>query len=306
MASSFNTSKELALEFAMALAAKKGLVAEVMPLLQAVDGENTIKLPQGAFGGPMNTLAANATSVSLSDVFTYEGEIVLAHKVIKHQMSKATWRSHRGMQAAGLGLAQSLHTTLDTVGFDGLAGLFSAAHPRVGTGAGQVGSGKKVLDTGLAYLQGEAGAGTQDNLITSALSETSLNTAIKLMANYRTDRGNMLHLGVNGGLVLVVSTKNMQLAHELVRSQMSGSDMADNFVRGIVSKVVVWAGFADDDDWFLIDPANCPVAVGWDPAQTEVRYSETTDGLFVELVAETKVGFGVAPYEPGIIGANVA
>jgi len=306
MASSFNTNKILGYEFAVALAAKKGLIAEVMPLIPAQDGETTIELTQGAFGGPMNTVSANATDVSLSDLFTYKGSFNLEHKVVKHRILKSTWRSQRGMKDAGVGLAQSLQTAIDKCGFDGLAGLFNAAHPRVGTGAGQVGSTKKFLDTGLAYLQGEAGAGTQDNLITSALSETSLNTAIKLMAQYRTDRGNMLHLGLNGGLVLVVSTKNMQLAHELVRSQLSGSDMADNFLRGIVSRVVVWAGFADDDDWFLIDPANCPVAVGWDPNQTEVRYSETTDGLFVELVAETKIGFGVAPYEPGIIGANVA
>lgn len=305
MASSFNATKILQVAMLSAMATNSGLAGRAMRFIDS-DGAPTVECAQGAFGGTMATLSGTATSVTPSDAFTFKSTTTLAHKVLKHVVPKSTVRGDAGFADVGAQLARTLVTTIDKTGFDGLEGLFSLAHPRVGTGAGQVGSGKKFLDTGLAYLQGESGAGTQDNLITSALSETALNTAIKLLLQQRSDRGVNLSLGANGGLVLVVSPKNVQLAHEIVRSQLSGSDMADNFVKGIVSSIVTWQFTTDDDDWFLIDPVNCPVGVAWDSAQTDVRVSETTDGLFWEFVVETKLAFFVSPYETGIIGANVA
>lgn len=305
MASSFGATKIVQAAMLSALATNSGLAARAMRLVDT-DGAGQFRAAQGAFGGTMGTLTATATSVTPSDAFTFESTATLVHKVLQHKVPKSTVRGDAGFADVGKQMADTLVATIDKTAFDGLEGLFALAHPRVGTGAGQVGSGKKYLDTGLAYLQGESGAGTQDNLHTTALSETSLNTAIKLLIQQRSDRGVPLALGANGGLVLVVAPKNLQLAHELVRSQLSGADNAANFVNGIVRDIVCWQFTTDDDDWFLIDPANCPVGVAWDSGQTDVRVSETTDGLFYEFTVEAKLAFFVSPYEQGIIGANVA
>lgn len=305
MASSFNATKILQAAMLSALATNSGLAAQAGKLVDT-GGAGQLRLAQGAFGGTLGTLSSTATSVTPSDAFTYESTCTLVHKVLQHKLPKSTVTGDSGFADAGRQMAASLVATIDKTFFDGLEGLFGLAHPRVGTGAGQVGATKKYLDTGLAYLQGESGAGTQDNLITSALAEASLNTAIKLLIAQRSDRGVPLALGANGGLVLVVAPKNLQLAHELVRSQLSGSDMADNFVKGIISRIVCWQFTTDDDDWFLIDPMNCPVGVAWDSGHTDVRVSETTDGLFYEFTIEAKLAFFVSPYENGIIGANVA
>jgi hypothetical protein len=201
-------------------------------------------------------------------------------------------------------LAQVVGNELDAAAGALLSGLFAAAHPRAGAGAGQVGAGKKYLDTGLAFLAGEGGAGTQDNLITSALSEAALNTAIKLLLQYKSDRGVSLNLGSMGGLALVVSPAKAQTAHELVVSALSGADMASNFIKGLVTEIVVTNHLTDEDDWFLIDPANTPLAIAYDsPA---VRLTTQTQGLLHDAVVECRYVACKAPYEPGIIGSNIA
>jgi len=268
-------------------------------------GVQSFRVGQGAFGGIGATLSRTATSASNSDYFTFETSHALDMKVIKHTVPEHTMRSDTGFASAGRQMADAAVGTLDKIAFDGLEGLFSLAHPRAGAGAGQVGAGKKYIDTGLAYLQTEAGAGTQDNLLTAALSETSLNAAIKLLALQRSDRGVALNNGTNGGLVLVVDPLNMQLAHELTKSALSGADNQSNFLRGQFADVVVYPLTTDADDWFLVDLKNAPVGMVLGTLPT-VTMSMTTDGLFVELVAKVECVFFTNPYETGIIGSNVA
>ncbi|MBM5812793.1 MAG: hypothetical protein FJ191_12670 [Gammaproteobacteria bacterium] len=304
MASSIDTNRILTQSFMTALAQAQGQWAKFCKLIDST-GVAQVTLGQGAFGGTMSTVSRTATAnPSASDFFTFESDFAVAHKALVHTFPVQTRASEYAMEDLGVQLAGLVANELDAAAGALLSGLFAAAHPRAGAGAGEVGAGKKYIDTGLAFLAGEAGAGTQDNLITSALAEASLNTAIKLLLQYKSDRGVSLNLGQAGGLCLVVAPKNAQTAHELVVSALSGSDNASNFVKGLVSEIVVTNHLSDDDDWFLIDPKATPLAIAYDsPA---VRLTTQTQGLLHDAVVECRLVACKAPYEPGIIGSNVA
>jgi len=304
MASSIDTNRVLTISFAKALAEKQAQWSKFCRFIDSTD-QAQITLGQGAFGGTMSTVTRTATSnPSASDYFTFESDFAVAHKALIHTVPRHTLTSEYATEQAGRDLADTVSNEIESDAGALLSGLFAAAHPRAGAGAGQVGAGKKYLDTGLAFLAGEGGAGTQDNLLTSALAEASLNSAIKLLLQYKSDRGVSLNLGSMGGLTLVVSPKNAQTAHELVVSALSGADMASNFVKGLVSDIVVTNHLSDDDDWFLIDPKNSPLAIAFD--SPEVRMAPQTQGILVDMVAECRYVACKAPYEYGIIGVNVA
>lgn len=304
MASSQNATAIIQRAFAQAM-------AEAVPLapragrIVPVPGAGSFRVGGGAFGALGATLSTTATTQSLSDWFTFEASHTMTKKVVKQTVPVHTFERDYAMEDAGRQLAESAVGTMDKLFFDGLEALFALAHPRAGAGAGQVGAGKKYLDTALKGLNGEGGEFTQDNLITSALSESALNTAIKLLLQYKHDRGWPLHIGTSGGLVLVVAPKNAQLAHELVTSQLSGADMASNFVKGLIVDVVVYPFTTDDDDWFLIKRDSSPVGLALAKEPT-ARIAPQTDGLFVDLVAEVDTVFFTNPYEYGIVGSNVA
>lgn len=299
MASNQGASKILQAAFAQGLTNTAPLVSRVGRIVNT-GGARTVEIGGGAFGGIGATLSTTATSQSNSDWFTYSASHTVTKKVVKHVVPVHSVNGDYGFEMLGQQLAQSAIKTMDKLFFDGLEGLFAASHPRAGAADGQVGAGKKYIDTALSY----AGGGTQDNKLTSALSETSLNTAIKLLLQYRSDRGIPLHIGSQGGLVLVVDPYNAQVAHELVKSQLSGADMASNFVNGLITDIVVWPFTTDADDWFLVDPSIAPVgmALGSDPT---ARISMSVDGLFYECVAEVDCCFVKSPYEYGIIGSDV-
>ena len=298
MPSNQGASKILQAAFAQGLTDTSPLVSRVGRIV-ATGGARTVDIGGGAFGGIGATLSTTATTQSNSDWFTYSASHTVTKKVVKHVAPVHSVNGDYGFEMLGQQLAQSAIKTMDKLFFDGLEGLFAAAHPRAGAADGQVGAGKKYLDTGLVYS-----GGTQDNKIASALSETSLNTAIKLLLQYRSDRGIPLHIGSQGGLVLVVDPYNAQVAHELVKSQLSGADMASNFVNGLISDIVVWPFTTDPDDWFLIDKSIAPVgmALGSDPT---ARIALSVDGLFYEAVAEVDCCFIKSPYEYGIVGSDV-
>ena len=306
MASANNAPRILQSAFANRMAdnAPKGYAGRIGKVVLC-PGVASYRVGSAAVGGEGSTLTGTATSASNSDWFSFESSFSTVKKYVKSVVPAHTMASDYALADAGGQLADTAQGILDSGFVAGLEGLFAVAHPRVGTGAGQVGAGKYYLDTGLKGLSGESGEFTQDNLITSALAEASLNTAIKLMLQYRHDRGFSLGCGANGGMVLTVGAKNAQVAHELVRSQLSGNDMASNFVNGLITDIVVLPKMTDDDDWYLIDKAKSPIGLAISTEPT-CRISYTTDGLFCELVAEVEYTFWKAPYEGGIIGANIA
>ena len=265
----------------------------------------TLKISGRAIGGLAATLAKTASSLSATDVANFEADVTTVHKVIKHTLNNKMLTTEMGFENAGAELANKVLVSLNKDYFDFLEGLPAAAHPRAGAGAFQVGAGLKYIDTGLSFLLTEPGVGTQDNMITSAFSETALDAAIQLLNKYRDDRGVPLHLGLNGGLTLIVGPKNRKLAGEVVGSDLSGADMATNTLKPLISNVVVWNFTTDEDDWFLVDMNSAPVGTHIAAAPT-VTINPSADGLFTHFVAEYESAPFKAPYEYGIIGSNVA
>jgi hypothetical protein len=302
MAASVSALRILQTSFAQGIAEAQGLASRAGRIIMA-PGVGTFKVGNGAFGGIGQTLSGTATDASLSDYFTFETSHTMVKKVIKSKVPVQTLRNDYAFEQAGMQLAQSAVATLDKGFFDGLEGLFSAAHPRVGTGAGQVGASKKYLDTGLAYLQGESGAGTQDNLLTTAFSQAAVIAAAKLLLSQRNDRGIPLSIGAMGNLVLVCAPANFEVAKQVASSDYTSKELQTNTLKSMISDVVVYP-FADPNDWYLISKPQCPIgiAIGTDPT---ARISTTTDGLFYELVSEVEFTFFKSPYEYGLVGANV-
>jgi hypothetical protein len=273
---------------------------------QVTTGEGgNLSISGRTVGGLAVTLAKTATTMAATDIANFEATVSSVHKVIKHTVNKRLLATEKGFEQIGTEIANKIFVSLNKDYFDFLEGLFAAAHPRAGAGAFQVGAGKKYIDTGLAFLLTKAGAGTQDNLITTAFSETALDAAIQLLNKYKDDAGVPLHLGMNGGLTLVVGPKNRKLAGEVVGSDLSGADMAINTLKPQIGAVVVWNFSTDEDDWFLIDSAIAPVGMHISVAPT-AHMGESTDKLFVDFVAQYEAVPFKAPYEQGIIGSNVA
>lgn len=302
MASSFNADR-VNFGFVHSFAARQALSAQVGLVIQN-PGAESFTVGGAAMGGTAATLGRTATSVTPIDAFSFESTYAHLHRVIPHVLPMDTLQTDYALEKAGRDVAESIMADMDATFFAGLESLPSLAHPRAGAGAGQVGAGLKFCDTGLAYLQGEAGAGTQDNMLTSALSEAALLSALKLLANYKSDRGTPLHLGMGGPLTLVVAPKNMAVAHELTKSLLSGADMQSNYFNGLQINTVVYPLATDDDDWVLIDPARAPIGMSISKAPT-MRVSVTTNGLFAEFTAEWSGAFFAAPYEQGIVFGNV-
>lgn len=302
MASSPNALRILQTSFAQGIAEAQGLSARAGRIIQA-PGIGSFKVGNGAFGGLGQTLSGTATSVSLSDYFTFETSATMAKKVTKSLVPVQTMRNDYAFEQAGMQLAQSAIATMDKGFFDGLEGLFNQAHPRAGTTGGHVGSGKKYLDTGLAYLIGESGAGTQDNLLTTAFSQAAVIAAVKLLLAQRNDRGIPLSIGAMGGLVLVVAPENFEVAKQVASSDYTSKELQTNTLKSMISDVVVYP-FADPNDWYVISKPQCPIGLAIGTAPT-ARISTTTDGLFYELVSEVEFTFFASPYEYGIVGANV-
>lgn len=257
-----------------------------------------------ALGGLATTLSKTATSSTATDLNTTELAHSTVKKVIHHTVTTEALGSEFALADAGSELANKVAVSLDKDYFDFKEGLFSAAHPLAGGGSFEKGAGKMYIDTGLAFLQGEAGAGTQNNLMTAALSESALDSAIQLLNKYKDDRGVPLHLGMRGNLKLIVGPMNRKTARELVFSEVSGADMQINAVGELISDVVVWNWTTDEDDWFLVDANNSPLGMYIAEAPT-VRVAMQTNGLFVDMIAEYQAIPFKLPYEYGIIGSNV-
>lgn len=259
-----------------------------------------------SIGGLAATLSKTATSSTPTDIANFEASVTTDHKVIHHTVNNKMLQTEKGYEDAGTELANKVLVSMDKDWFDYCEGLPSLAHPRVGTGPFQVGASKKFADTSLAYLQTEGGAGTQDNLLTTAFSETSLDAAIQLLNKYKDDRGVPLHLGLRpAGLALTVGPKNRKTAEEVVQSMLSGDDNAKNTLGPRIGSVVVWNWTTDEDDWMLLDRFNSPVGMFIAAAPT-VRIAPQTNGLFTDIIAEYESAPFVLPYECGLVFSNVA
>ncbi len=265
----------------------------------------TAKLLATNAGGLAQEVTAGTTSISASDLTSGISSINQQAFVLKHSVPWAQLNWSMNLAAdVGIQLANAAAQNINKQYFDGLEGLFSEAHPMAGASNGQVGAAKKFIDTGLAFLQGEAGAGTQSNLLTAALSESSLSSARQALRAWKNQQGLPLNMTGAGNMVLVCSQTNERTAKELIVSELSGADMAVNTFRNFAD-VVVYPLTTDDDDWFLIDRVKSPVGIWMSEAPTVIT-RESDDGVMVNFVARWQSSFYMKAYSYGIIGSNVA
>ena len=188
----------------------------------------------------------------------------------------------------------------------GMEALFATNHPLVGNGAGQVGTGKKFLDTGLATVNGGTPTSTQSNLFTQALSRSALVAAKETLRKWkRVGDDQNLNIGAGGSnLVLCVGAGNEDLARSLIGSDVQSAEMQMNSLKNSMDLYVYpWA--TDDDDWFLVDRMMEPVGL-WLREQPFIKVGESDNGLDIVFSAGFHADFVYSVEGAGIIGSNVA
>lgn len=291
--------------FIAGLAEDTASYAKCCEVLNEQAGE--LQLGSLAVGGLASQITTGTSSVSAANMASKTSTISEEHYAIKHTVP--TYKliaSDFALDQAGAKLANAAVQNINKQFYDGLEGSFVAGtHPASGTGVGEVGANKAFIDTSLAYLQTEAGAGSNSNLLTAAFSETALDSALQVMNNYKDQRGLPLNLGMNGDLVLVVGPKNRKAAMEVVGSQLSGADMQINTMRGIINDVAVFPLSTDEDDWFVLSRSASPVGM-WIKTAPVVEIRPSDDGLFTHIIAKWTSAFYRKPYEFGLVGSNVA
>lgn len=257
-------------------------------------------------GGLATEITGGTTSLAATDLTSGISVVTQRGWAHKHRLPRAelAWLNPESVGSIATQLANAAAQNINKLFFDGLEGLFSLAHPMAGAGAGQVGAGKKFVDTGLAYLQTEAGAGTNSNKLTDALSQNALDAARQALRNYRNQRGVPMNMSGSNRNALVVAPKNERLARQLVGSQFTSDQLQLNTFAGFAD-VVVFPFTTDDDDWFLIDVAKSPCGI-WMGEAPMIEVLPSEDNVFVNFVAQFSASFYVKAYEYGIIGSNVA
>lgn len=258
----------------------------------------SVKISGYAVGGIAQDVP-DSGNVTAQDFASFAATFTTAERVVIHEVASHKLKTEADLIENVQALAAACAKNIDIEFFSGLLGLMTAAHPRVGTGVGQVGSGKLYVDTGKKGLLGEAGEFTYANRVAADLDESGLDSAFALMRSWKDDRG--LPLGLGNRLVLVVNPGDYKKAHELTKSVLSGSDMASNIYAGLVSDIVDWQ-FTDNDMWVLVDLDATPV--GYNLAvkpSLEIRESET--GLKTYFVAKYHGCFVYSPYEYGLVAS---
>lgn len=256
-------------------------------------------------GGIAQEISGTTSSVSPTDMtsgisLTSQRFWVLSEKV---PMQYVDVLASSLLQDAAATMANAAAQNINKLYFDGLEGLFSQAHPSAGAGAGQVGAGKKFIDTGLAYLQTEAGAGTNSNLLTAALSESSLDAAKQLLRRYKNQRGLPMNMGATNRNALIVSETNEKLARQLMGSAFTSSELQQNVFAGFAD-VIVFPFTTDADDWFLVDVQKSPVGI-WIGQQPEVSITPSDNNVFWNITCKFNASFYIRSHEYGIVGSNV-
>lgn len=257
-------------------------------------------------GGLATEVGTGTTSVTAADLTSGISSVTQQAFAIKHTVpwAQLNWSKNLS-EDIGMQLANAAAQNVNKLFMDGCESLFSLTAPMAGAAAGECGAAKKFLDTGLAFLQTEAGAGTQDNLLTAALSEASLSSARQLLRNWKNQRG--LPMNITGGddeMVLLVGPENELAAVELITSNLSGADMQSNVFRSFAD-VVVFPFATDPSDWFLISRTKSPVGI-WMSESPVLMAREDDTGLFVNFTVRFQATFYVKAYAAGIVGSNVA
>jgi phage major head subunit gpT-like protein len=174
--------------------------------------------------------------------------------------------------------ATVLNNGFSTNGYDGVP-LFSASHP----------------------YEGDANkpAGTQSNLITGALSDTTLKTAITRMRQFYDNGGKKITFMPD---TLVVPPELEWLAIELTKSaqKVGTSDNDINAIRGKL-KVMVYDYLTDSDAWFVMDSKRHKLTF-FDRVLPQFERSTDSDNFVAKYTGRMRYSYGYSDWR-GIVGS---
>lgn len=292
--------QQIVFAYVEAMAGYQSQFAKVCPVRDYGQGE--VRVSRGAFGGIASTLSAGATSSTVSNIATFESTFNTAHRYVRHQLPSFKLKDDKGLIAIGQALAAVAMKNIDREIGSGLEGLLAANAPRVGTGVGQVGSGKKFFDTAKKGLQSESGEFTWANLVASTLSESSLDAALQLMIKWRDDRGLQMMLGRSNNLALVCAASNLSTAIKLTGSGVTDADLQKNWRNGMFGGGITPWEFDDSDVALLVDVDATPFAynlVGVPNIEAGVF-----DPMLTTFLVEYDGCFLYSPYEYGAVALN--
>jgi hypothetical protein len=166
--------------------------------------------------------------------------------------------------------------------YDGLP-LISASHPLINTTVNNFGFG----------------AGLASNLVTGALSDTTLKDAIILGQKQLDEAGKLIQMNFD---TLVVPPALQFLAEELLRStQKIGTANNDINVLKDAMKVVVNPFLTDSDAWYIMDSKRHQLNYFW-RVKPEFKREEDFDSLVAKYRGYMRYSFGCSDFR-GIIGS---
>lgn len=283
-------------------------VAQYQPKWQKVMRDlagpaGTVKMGAMIMGAVPQVIADTATTnATASDFASFQATFATQEKVIKHTFASHLLQSDIALRSTIGDFGNTVMAGIDLDAFAGLEGLLTAAHPRVGTGVGQVGASKKYIDTAKKALQGEGGEFLYANKVAAALSRTAVGTAVALMAGWKSDRGLPMNIG-QAGYTLVCNPADEVVAHEIAKSTLSSNAMQSNYFLGLITNIVTFPFVTATTGWFLI--ANGQAPFGYRLAKfPQVELRESEDGTVSHLVATYNGCFAYSPYEYGLVGSS--
>ncbi len=144
------------------------------------------------------------------------------------------------------------------------------------------------------------GGGTGSNIVSGALSDTTLKTAATLMRSQVDEAGKLIQLQPD---TLIVPPELEWLAYELVRSEYKpGTDLNDiNVMKGRY-KVIVWDFLTSPTAWFLADSKRHELNFFW-RVRPEFGKEKDFDTLVSKWRGYMRYSFGYSDYR-GIVGST--
>lgn len=164
-----------------------------------------------------------------------------------------------------------------------------------GTGASAIYDGKPLISADHPLL----GGGKCSNLVTGALSDTTLKQALILGRQQKDEAGKIIQLNFD---TLIVPPELEFTAYELVNSTHKvGTDYNDvNSLKGRF-KIIVNPFLKDPDAWFIIDSKRHELNFFW-RVRPEFKREEDFDTLVYKYRGYMRYSFGVSDWR-GIIGS---
>lgn len=142
-------------------------------------------------------------------------------------------------------------------------------------------------------------SGSQSNLVTGDLSDTSLKAAITLMRKINDNGGKKVMFMPD---TLVVAPENEWLAIELTKSALKAGT-ADNDINSLAGrlKVVVYDYLTDSDAFFVMDSKRHGLNFYW-RIQPEFAKSKDSDNFVAKYNGRMRYTYGVSDWR-GIVGS---